>query len=208
MSEAVLARHSRAVPAVKFELFLTLGQTEFGSGSDGHHGVRIRLAQVTLLLRQTRNAAADQIRSQRHHSRYGPEKFKQISLFSDKKRRVCVCVFQVSFSPVADFISRFIVDTVVSWAPMAVTPQSQRPPKSAICRVHALPPYFISSHNFVTLFTCVRACVCVCVPTKRHPGSHIKTEMTPSLSFILDIRHSILRRRHNGEFTMSEVPLF
>ena len=32
--------------------------------------------------------------------------------------------------------------------------------------------------------------------------------MTPSLSFILDIRHSILRRRHNGEFTMSEVPLF
>ena len=164
MSEAVLTRHSRAVPAVKFELFLTLGQTEFGSGSDGHHGVRIRLAQVTLLLRQTRNAAADQIRSQRHHSRYGPEKFKQISLFSDKKGRVCVCVcvFQVSFSPVADFISRFVVDTVVSWAPMAVTPQSQRPPKSAICRVHALPPYFISSHNFVTLFTCVRACVCVC----------------------------------------------
>ena len=124
MSEAVLTRHGRAVPAVKFELFLTLGQTEFGSGSDGHHGVRIRLAQVTLLLRQTRNAAADQIRSQRHHSRYGPEKFKQISLFSDKKRRVCVCV------PGEFFTCRRLHFTVHSRHSRFLGPHGGHPPKS------------------------------------------------------------------------------
>lgn len=72
MAEAVLVDGGAAVPAMVAELVLTLGQTQFGSGADGHHGVRMRLAQVALLLRQARNAAANQVRAQSHHRRNGP----------------------------------------------------------------------------------------------------------------------------------------
>ena len=59
MAEPVLGADGRAVPAVEFELLVTLGQSEFGAAADGHHGVRLGGTQQSLLGRQPGNLAAN-----------------------------------------------------------------------------------------------------------------------------------------------------
>lgn len=72
VSEDAAAAYGRTVPAVVSELRLALDGAETDALADGHHGVGRRPAHVPLTLGQPWDAAADDVRPQRHHARHAP----------------------------------------------------------------------------------------------------------------------------------------
>ncbi len=88
VTESVSTADGRAIPSVVLELLLTLGQSQFGSVADGHHGVGLGGAEQPLLVRQSRYLAAYQVSAQSHH-RPGREKrrINQKVKWNDERRR-------------------------------------------------------------------------------------------------------------------------
>lgn len=74
MTESVPAADSRAIPSVILELFLTLGQPQFGSVADGHHRVRFGRAKHPLFVRQTGYLVAYLVSTKSHHRPAGETK--------------------------------------------------------------------------------------------------------------------------------------